>query len=163
MAIPRTLGPVIQARAQALRRQAVVALSELTGPTTANGFYPRLVDIVRLEPSGDANSAAGLTTAWAQVPGLANLVGYVRYFGRWDDVTTGVGVELRENQRVVIVTDIPAGGAGDAGDLLPSDNLRFEDQVYGVADWKILQIRVRKPDDMAWALCEWAREEGVGE
>ncbi len=162
MAISRTLGPVIQARAQQLRRQAMVALSELTGATTADGSYPRLVDIVRLEPSGPANSAAGVATTWTEVPGLTNLVGHVRYFGRWVDVETGVGVELRDNQRVVMVADIPAGGAGAAGDLLLSDNLRFEDQTYGVADWKILQVRVRKPDGLAWALCEWAREEDVG-
>mgnify|MGYP003528045321 FL=1 len=61
-----------------------------------------------------------------------------------------------------MVADIPAGGAGAAGDLLLSDNLRFEDQTYGVADWKLLQVRVRKPDGLAWALCEWAREEDVG-
>ena len=162
MAIPRTLGPVIQARAQQLRRQAMVALSELTGATTADGSYPRLVDIVRPEPSGPANSAAGVATVWTEVPGLTNLVGHVRYFGRWVDVETGVGVELRDNQRVVMVADIPAGGAGAAGDLLLSDNLRFEDQTYGVADWKLLQVRVRKPDGLAWALCEWAREEDVG-
>lgn len=163
MAIPRTLGPVIQARAQALRRQAAVALSELTGATTAAGSYPRLVDIVRLEPTGTANSAAGLTTTWAQVAGLSGLVGHVRYFGRWEDTESGTEVALRDNQRVVLVTGIPAGGNAATGELLLSDNLRFEDQTYGYADWKILQVRVRKPDGMAWALCEWAREEGVGD
>ena len=33
------------------------------------------------------------------------------------------------------------------------------DNVYGTAVWKVLEIRVRTPDRLCWALCEWAREE----
>ena len=61
MAIPRTLGPVIQARAQQLRRQAMVALSELTGATTADGSYPRLVDILHYD--GTPITARYITSA----------------------------------------------------------------------------------------------------
>lgn len=161
MAIPRTLGPLLQARVQQLRRQAAVAVSEITGATTAVGSYPRLIDVVRREPTGTANSAAGLSTTWTTVAGLTGLVGHVRTFGRWTDEATGTEVELKATERSILITDIPAAGDGSAGDLLLTDRLRFADQTYGTSVWDIKQVRVRKPDGIAWALVELAREEGV--
>ena len=136
-------------------------MSEVTGATTPAGSYPRYVDIVRREPTGVANSAAGLATTWTTVAGLAGLVGHVRTFGRWEDVITGTEIDLTDAQRAVLVLPIPAAGEGAAGDLLLTDRLRFTDQTYGSSVWDIKQVRVRKPDGMAWALVELAREEGV--
>lgn len=161
MAIPRTLGPVLQTRVQQLRRQAAVAVSEITGATTAAGAFPRYIDVVRREPTGTANTAVGLSTTWTTVAGLTGLVGHVRTFGRWLDEVTATEVELKTTERSVLITDIPAAGDGAAGDLLLTDRLRFADQTYGLSIWDIKQVRVRKPDGIVWALVELAREEGV--
>lgn len=159
MAIPRTLGPIIQARAQNLRRQAMVALSELVGPTTALGDYPVRVDVVRREQTAPGAPSRGIAPTWSVVAGLSDLVGHVRFSGKWVMKDTGVEAEIREHQRIVMLADLPAGGSGGANELLLTDRLRFADNVYGTAVWKVLEIRVRTPDRLCWALCEWAREE----
>lgn len=160
MAIPRTLGPIIQARAQALRRQAMVAVAELRGPTAAVGSYPVAVDVIRRNPTGPASSASGLTTAWTETV-FADLVGHVRYNGRWRLRGTDTEVELRDDQRIAMVADLPSGGGAGADRLLVTDRLRFDDDTYGTSVWRILEIRDRAADGLCWALCEWAREEGV--
>lgn len=159
MAIPRTLGPVIQARAQALRRQAMVALSELVGPTTALGDYPVRVDVLRREQTAPGAPSRGIAPSWSTVAGLSDLVGHVRFSGKWVVKDTGVEIELRDHQRIVMLADLPAGGAGAANELFTTDRLRFDDNVYGVSVWRVTEIRVRTPDRLCWALCEWAREE----
>lgn len=160
MAIPRTLGPVIQARAQALRRQAMVAVAELRGPTAAVGTYPIAVDVIRRNPTGTANTAAGRTTAWTTTT-FSDLVGHVRYNGRWRMRGTDTEVQLRDDQRIIMVADLTAGGGAGANELLVTDRLRYTDDTYGESVWTILETRDRDADGLCWALCEWAREEGV--
>lgn len=153
MAIPRTLGAVIQARAVTLRRRAMVAVSELRGD------YPVTVNVIRREPAGPAASSRGVTTAWSTIAGLSGLQGHVRYNGRWVEKATGAEVELRENERIVMIADLPAGGSAGVNDLLTTDRLQFTDDTYGQSVWMIREIRDRNADGLCWALCEWAREE----
>ena len=161
MAIPRTLGPLIQVRAQQLRRQAMVAVAELRGPTAAVGTYPCTVSVIRMEPDGPARTSIGLSPTWTQVAGLSNLVGHVRFGGKWTDPVTGTEVQLRDGQRIIMFADLPAGGTAGANQLLTTDQLQVTDDTYGSASWAILQIRDRAADGLCWALCEWARDEGV--
>lgn len=149
MAIPRTLGAVIQARAVTLRRQAMVAVSELRGD------YPVTVNVIRREPTGPATSSRGITTAWSTVAGLSGLQGHVRYNGKWIESATGTEVEIKGSQRIVMIADLPAGGNASANDLLPTDRLQFTDDVYGQSIWIIREIRDRNADALCWALCEW--------
>ena len=149
MAIPRTLGSVLQARAVSLRRQAMVAVSELRGD------YPATVNVIRREPTGPATSSRGVTTAWAAVAGLSGLQGHVRYNGKWVQTATGAEVELKGMQRIVMIADLPAGGNAGANDLLTTDRLQFTDAVYGQSTWVIKEVRDRNADGLCWALCEW--------
>jgi hypothetical protein len=159
MAIPRTLGPIIQVAAQNARRRAMVAVAELVGPTTGAGSYPVYVDVVRREVIAAGNTSLGIAPTWTTVAGLTNLVGHVRFSGKWVIEETGVELEIRQHQRIVMLADLPAGGAGAANALLLTDRLRFADNVYGTSVWRVMEIRVRTSDRLCWALCEWAREE----
>ena len=133
----------------------------MVGVSELRGDYPCVVDVIRREPDGPARSAIGLSPTWTTVAGLSGLQAHVRYNGRWKLETTGTEVELRDDQRIVMVADLPAGVAAGANQLLITDSLQFTDDVYGSSEWKILETRDRGADGLCWALCEWAREEGV--
>lgn len=137
----------------------MVAVAELVGSTAAPGSYPTSVDVVRREVLTSGNTSLGIAPTWTTVAGLTDLVGHVRFSGKWVIEETGVELEIRQHQRIVMLADLPAGGLGGANELLLTDRLRFDDHVYGSSVWRVLEIRVRTPDRLCWALCEWAREE----
>lgn len=155
----RLFGPLTQGRIHELRRQAGVAVSEAVEEATAAGSFPRQVDVIRLEATAAAQPSLGLDASWAAVAGLTGLVGHVRTGGRWRDEEAGRDVQLRENERSVLVYDVPAAGDGAEGDILTTDRLRFDDPIYGVSAWEITEVRPRKASNMAHVLCRWAREE----
>lgn len=155
----RLLGPLTQARIHELRRQAGVGLSEASEEPTDAGSYPRTVDVLRRETTVAAQSSIGLDATWTTVAGLTDLVAHVRTGGRWRDQDAGRDVDIREDERVVLIYDVPEAGDGAAGDVLPSDRLRFDDPIYGASTWEITEVRPRKAAGMANVLCKRTREE----
>ena len=155
----RSFGPLVQQRIQEMRRQAAVAVSEVVGPTTAAGDYPTRVSVLRREVSAAGSPSLGRAATWTTVSGLSSLVGHVRTAGKWADQRTGASIHLRDGEWIVMLADLPAGGAGDANELLPSDRMTWTDPVYGAdAVFEIAEIHVRKPDGLCVAKCVYARE-----
>jgi hypothetical protein len=139
----------------------MVAVAELRGPTAAAGTYPCMVNVLRREPDGPARSAIGLSPTWTTIAGLSGLVGHYRFNGKWVDKLTGEQVDLRDNQAIIMVADLPAGGSAGANQLLVTDRLQVVDDIYGTVVFQPMEVRDRAADGLCWALCEWAREEGV--
>lgn len=155
----RTLGPLVQQRIQEIRRQAAVMVSEVSGDTTAAGSFPTRVSVLRRVQTVAGSAAMGRSGTWANVAGLTNLVGHVRTAGKWADESTGASLHLREGERIVLIADIPAAGAGGENQLLSSDRLTWTDPVYGQdAVFEISEALVRKPDGLCVAKCVYARE-----
>lgn len=153
MAIPVTFGPAMRANITALRRRAMAAVAEARGGRQS-------VDVLRRNPDGASSTSTGRTATWTTTT-FAALVGHVRYNGKWKLRDTDTEVLLREDQRIIMVADLPAGAGADVNELLLSDRLRYTDDTYGLSVWVPVEIRDRDADGICWALCDWAREEGV--
>lgn len=153
----RLLGPLAQERIQELRRQALVAQSEVVEEATAAGTYPRTVDVLRREETAPAQSSIGVRGTWTTVAGLSGLTAHVRTHGTWFDAEEGQ-IDISGAERVVLVADIPAGGDGAQYDLLASDRLRWTDPVYGEREFEVVEVRNRNPDGIVAARCRLVRE-----
>jgi hypothetical protein len=160
----RLFGPLVQGRIHELRRQAGVALSETAEEATAAGSFPRHVSVLREAPAGSAQSSIGLDTTWSAVAGLTDLVAHVRTAGRWRDEAAGRDIDLRADERSVLVYDVPEAGTGGEGDVLLTDCLRFTDPTYGDSIWTVKEVRPRKASGQVNALVRWERQhtEDVG-
>jgi len=89
----------------------------------------------------------------------------VKTHGRWRRDGEQTVSDLRDGERIVVIADIPATGAGDTSVLFSTlnteDRIRFDDPVYGVTTFAVVQVRARPAAGLCAALVKYseARED----
>lgn len=155
----RLWGSVAQQYMTELRRQAVVAASEINNEVAAASTFPMLLSVIRREKVSNGSPAAGIDATWSLVAGMTDLVGKVRTNGRWFDRESGTRIVLGQNERVVLLMDIPVGGNGEANELFLTDRISFDDPTKGQSIWEVLDLYVSKRDGIVSARVRYAKED----
>ena len=155
----RLWGATAQRYMTELRRQAVVAAAEINNGIAADNEFPATLSVLRREKVSDGVPSAGIDAAWTLVAGMTNIVGKIRTNGRWLDRESGTRIWLGQNERIVLLMDIPAGGNGEANELFLTDRVSFDDPVKGQSVWEILDVYVSKRDGIASARVRYAKED----
>jgi len=151
----RLFGNVGMAYLSELRRRMATAGAELNGGVAANDTDPvQPISVLRRTPS-TKTPVAGIPPTYVAVAGLTGLTGKIRSKGEWTAVDDGQRIELGDATRVVYLLDLPAGGKGDANQLLLTDRLQFEDPTRGDSIWRVTKITLRNEDGFSMALCEF--------
>lgn len=156
----RLFGNTTMGRMGELRRQALVSSSEINEHIPADSDFPRTVSVQRKEQTSAGQPSIGLGASYSLVAGLTDITGHVRTNGRWKDARTGQRILLGDAERVVMLLDIPAGGNGQADELLTTDRLIFDDPIKGAATvWEVEEVYISYRDGIAVARCKYIRED----
>lgn len=160
--VDRIFGAAGQAAIHALRRLAAKGLTEVVEPTTGAAIL-LTSDVLRRQVDVPGSAATQVATVWKTVPGLEGIETYVRLSGIWKRAGEDRSVQLREDERVATLFDVPATGAGDeavpASVLTTRDRIRYVDPVYGEATFEIREARARVGAGLVTALLRYARED----
>lgn len=156
----RLFGKTTMSRVSELRRQALVAASEINELIPLDSDVPRRVAVKRQEVVAPGTPSAGIAPTWSTVAGLGDIVGHVRTSGKWVDSETGQRIVLGDAERVVMLLDVPAGGNGLADEVLLTDRLVFDDEIKGAASvWDVKAVYLNKRDGIVICRASYARED----
>ena len=150
---PRVFGPATQAQISRLRRMSITGLADATSPAN-DREVSMTVDVLRRAQTAAGSSALGIAPAFTTISGLNDIPALIRAGGTWRDQASGGERQLLEAERIVIVLDLPAGGAAARGELLASDRLRWSEPPYGKRTFEILEVQIREADQAAVALAK---------
>lgn len=143
-----------------LTRRALRVTAEMNNPAVASTTDPFTVIILRRVQTAAGDPSQGIEPTYAFAPGLSNLFAAVVLPTEWNkEQPSDGGVMLKENQRVVLLVDIPSAGGVDAGKLLLSDQIRMEDPVYGDVTFDVARLMPSPGPNIVRAVVTYAREE----
>lgn len=143
-----------------LTRRALRTTAEMNNPAVPSSVSPFTVTILRRVKTADGTPSQGIAPTYAFAPGLSGLFATVVLPAEWnkEQVSDG-GVLLKDNQRVVLLVDIPSSGGVSAGKLLLSDQIRMEDPVYGDVTFDVTNLMPSAGSNIVRAVVTYAREE----
>lgn len=122
---------------------------------------PFTVDVIRRVVVDQGNPAASIPPTYENAEGLEGIPATLHFPASWNTNQAGdVGITLKTTERIVTVVDVPAAGGVAADTITPRDVLQFEDPVYGLTDFKVVQVLLaNKPSGLIYVRVEYARND----
>jgi hypothetical protein len=147
-------------RIHELTRQAARITAEMNNPAVSSDVDPSPVSIIRRVLTSAGNPSQGIEPTYNFAAGLSAVFGTVILPAAWNPVQPQEGgVILKDNERVVILVDIPAAGGVAAGKLLLSDQLLLTDPIYGFVTFDVTKVMPSPGPNIVRAVARYAREE----
>lgn len=142
-----------------LTRRAMRITAEMNNEAVASNVDPFPVTILRRVQTAAGNPAQGIAPTYAFAPGLSSVFGSVILPAAWNtNQPSEGGVILKDNERVVVLVDIPSSGGVAAGKLLLSDQLMLPDPVYGLVTFDVVEVMPSPGPNIIRAVARYARE-----
>lgn len=142
-----------------LTRRAMRITAEMNSEAVPSTDTPFPVTILRRVQTAAGDPSQGVPPTYAFAAGLTNLFGAVVLPAAWNkEQPSEGGVMLKNNQRVVLLVDVPSAGGVPAGKVLLSDQLVLEDPVYGSAIFDVGELLPSPGPNIVRVVATYARE-----
>ena len=142
-----------------LQRRAMRVTAEMNNESVASTETPFPVTILRRVETAAGDPSQGVAPTYDFASGLTDVFGAVILPAAWNKTQpSDGGVLLKDNQRIVVLVDIPSAGGVDAGKLLLSDQLVLDDPVYGSVTFDVETLMPSPGPNIVRVVAKYARE-----
>lgn len=156
----RFLGEVGQGYAHELIRRGAAVIGEVhTAPSSGTG--PTLtVAILRRRQTAAAQTSIGKDATWEDVAGLDAISAVVFTPSTWSGAKGRPDAfgALKEGERAILLIDVPEDGKLPADRVTLHDRIRYDDALYGVHAFQVLDVSAHQGAGMIWVKARYARE-----
>ena len=156
----RFLNEVGQGYAHELLRRGAAVIGEVHAAPSSEAGPLQTVAILRRRQTAAAQTSIGKDATWEDVAGLDAVSAVVFTPSSWAAAKGRPDAfgALKEGERAVLLIDVPADGKLPADRVTLKDRIRYEDALYGVHAFEVVDVSAHQGAGMIWVKARYARE-----